>query len=325
LGSIKDCDEGQAFRNSRVSVLRNVLLAGSTNAWLRDRATRYGFVKRSVRRFMPGETIEEALGAARELKPQGITTILTKLGENLTAIEEAEEVTQHYLKVLDKAAASGLDAQVSVKPTQLGLDFDRGLCEQNIDRLLARAAERNNIIWIDMESSPYVDPTLDLFRRARSRSARVGVALQAYLYRTAADLEALLPLGCAIRIVKGAYLEKPSVAYPNKADVDENYYKLCLRLLATDAPTGTLVHIATHDVALTDRLIAQIEQRKLPDSRYEFAMLYGIQRAHQLRLARLGKPVRVLISYGEHWFPWYMRRLAERPANVWFVVKNLAG
>ena len=308
-----------------MSVIRKALLGLSTNAWVRDRATRYGFVKRSVRRFMPGETVEEAIAAARELQPQGITTILTKLGENLTAVEEAEDVTRHYLDVLDMVAASGLDAQVSIKPTQLGLDFDRGLCERNLDRLIARAEARDNIIWIDMESSPYVDRTLDLFRRARSRTSRVGVALQAYLNRTADDLDSLLPLGCAIRIVKGAYLEPPNVAYPNKADVDENFYRLCLKLLAADAPAGTLVHIATHDVALIDRIMVQIEQRKVPDSRYEFAMLYGIQRAQQLRLAKLGKRVRVLISYGEQWFPWYMRRLAERPANIWFVIKNIGG
>jgi proline dehydrogenase len=306
-----------------VSVIRKALLGLSTNAWVRDRATRYGFVKRSVRRFMPGETVEDAIAAARELQPQGITTILTKLGENLTAVEEAEDVTRHYLDVLDMVAASGLDAQVSIKPTQLGLDFDRGLCERNLDRLIARAEERDNIIWIDMESSPYVDRTLDLFRRTRARTSRVGVALQAYLHRTADDLDSLLPLGCAIRIVKGAYLEPPNVAYPNKPDVDENFYRLCLKLLAADAPAGTLVHIATHDVALTDRIMAQIEQRKVPDSRYEFAMLYGIQRAQQQRLAKLGKRVRVLISYGEQWFPWYMRRLAERPANIWFVIKNM--
>ena len=308
-----------------MSVIRKALLGLSTNAWVRDRATRYGFVKRSVRRFMPGETVEEAIAAARELQPQGITTILTKLGENLTAVEEAEDVTRHYLDVLDMVAASGLDAQVSIKPTQLGLDFDRGLCERNLDRLIARAEARDNIIWIDMESSPYVDRTLDLFRRARSRTSRVGVALQAYLNRTADDLDSLLPLGCAVRIVKGAYLEPPNVAYPNKADVDENFYRLCLKLLAADAPAGTLVHIATHDVALIDRIMVQIEQRKVPDSRYEFAMLYGIQRAQQLRLAKLGKRVRVLISYGEQWFPWYMRRLAERPANIWFVIKNIGG
>jgi proline dehydrogenase len=308
-----------------VSVLRKALLGVSTNAWVRDRATRYGFVKRSVRRFMPGETMEEALAAASELQKQGITTILTKLGENLSAIEEAEDVTQHYLEELDRIAAAGLDAQVSIKPTQLGLDFDRGLCERNLDRLIARAEERDNLIWIDMESSPYVDRTLDLYRRSRGRSARVGVALQAYLYRTAKDLESLLPLGCSIRIVKGAYLEPPTIAYPNKADVDENFYNLCLKLLDPGAPPGTLVHIATHDVPLTDRLIAEIERRKVPESRYEFAMLYGIQRGQQTRLARFGKRVRVLISYGEQWFPWYMRRLAERPANIWFVVKNLVG
>ena len=308
-----------------MSVIRKALLGLSTNAWVRDRATRYGFVKRSVRRFMPGETVQEAIAAARELQPQGITTILTKLGENLTAVEEAEDVTRHYLDVLDMVAASGLDAQVSIKPTQLGLDFDRGLCERNLDRLIARAEARDNIIWIDMESSPYVDRTLDLFRRTRARTSRVGLALQAYLYRTADDLDSLLPLGCAIRIVKGAYLEPPKVAYPNKAAVDENFYQLCMKLLAADAPAGTLVHIATHDVALIDRIMVQIEQRKVPDSRYEFAMLYGIQRAQQLRLAKLGKRVRVLISYGEQWFPWYMRRLAERPANIWFVIKNIGG
>ena len=307
-----------------MSVMRKIILAGSTNAWLRDHATQYGFVKRSVKRFWPGEHTEDALRAAGDLKPEGITTILTKLGENLTRAEEAEEVTQHYLDVLDKVAASGLDAQISIKPTQLGLDFDPSLCERNLDRLIVRAEARNNFVWIDMESSPYVDRTLDLYRRTRAKTRRVGVALQAYLYRTAKDVESLIPLGPAIRIVKGAYLEPPDIAYPRKADVDENFYKLCVRLLASDAQaSGTLLHIATHDVPLTDRLLAQIEREKVPQSAYEIAMLYGIQRLQQLRLARLGKRVRVLISYGDYWFPWYMRRLAERPANVWFVLKNM--
>jgi proline dehydrogenase len=307
-----------------MSVMRNVLLAGSTNVWLRDHATQYAFVKRSVKRFWPGEHIEDALRAAAELKPEGITTILTKLGENLARPEEAEEVTQHYLEVLDKVAASGLDAQISVKPTQLGLDFDRGLCERNLDRLVERAETRGNFVWIDMESSPYVDRTLDLYRRTRSRTSRIGVALQAYLYRTAKDVESLIPLGPAIRIVKGAYLEPANIAYPKKADVDENFYALCVRLLGAEAQrSGTLLHIATHDVALTDRLLSHIERDKVPASAYEVAMLYGIQRSQQLRLARLGKRIRVLISYGEYWFPWYMRRLAERPANVWFVLKNM--
>jgi proline dehydrogenase len=309
-----------------MSLMRKALLAASTNAWLRDHVTKYAFVRKSVTRFMPGERIEDALAAAQELKPIGITTILTKLGENLTKAEEFEEVTRHYLDVLDKVAAANLDAHISVKPTQLGLDLDRALCERNLDRLMERAEARNNFVWIDMEGSPYVDPTIDLFKRTRAKTARVGIALQAYLYRTPKDVEALIPLGPAIRIVKGAYLEPPSVAYPKKADVDEAFYTLCTRLMAADAQkAGALLHIATHDIALATRLTTYVEQHKVPKSAYEFAMLYGINRQQQLRLAGGGQRLRVLISYGEYWFPWYMRRLAERPANVWFVVKNMFG
>jgi proline dehydrogenase len=309
-----------------MSLMRNVLLAASTNAWLRERATKTAFVRRSVARFMPGEDLEDALRAARELVPQRITTILTKLGENLTNVEEAEEVTLHYLEVLDRIAASGLDAHISVKPTQLGLDLDPALCERNLDRLVQRAEARNNFVWIDMESSPYVEPTLALFKRTRAKTSRIGIALQAYLYRTAQDVESLIPLGAAIRMVKGAYLEPPTIAYPKKPDVDANFYRLCTRLLAEDARSaGGLLHVATHDTALADRLAAYIAQHDIPASAYEFAMLYGIQRGQQIRLSREGRRLRVLISYGEYWFPWYMRRLAERPANMWFVVRTLFG
>jgi proline dehydrogenase len=309
-----------------MSLMRKALLAGSTNPWLRDHATRYGFVRRSVSRFMPGETIEDALRAARELSADGITTILTQLGENLTTPAEAEDVTQHYLDVLDKVAASGLDAHISIKPTQLGLDLDRALCERNLQRVLERVEALGNFLWIDMESSAYVDPTLDLYRQARAKTTRIGIALQAYLYRTAHDVESLIPIGAAIRVVKGAYLEPPDIAFAKKEDTDENFFKLCTRLMSPQAQqAGVLVHIATHDVALLDRLTAWIGQHNVPRSAYELAMLYGIQRQQQLRLARQGRRLRVLISYGEHWFPWYMRRLAERPANVWFVLRNLGG
>jgi proline dehydrogenase len=309
-----------------LSVARSLLLAMSTNAWLRERATKTAFVRRSVSKFMPGERLEDAMEAAAEQQRQGIATIFTKLGENLTRIEEAEDVTQHYLTVLDKVSAAGLRAQISVKPTQLGLDHDKELCFRNLQRLVDRAAERDNLIWIDMESSPYVEPTLELFRRTRARSARIGIALQAYLYRTEQDVESLVALGAVIRIVKGAYLEPPSVAFPKKADVDENFYKLCCRLLAEDARrAGGLLHIATHDPVLADRLAAYVDQQKVPPSAYEYAMLYGIQRPLQQRLVRAGRPLRVLVAYGEYWFPWYMRRLAERPANVWFVIKNIFG
>jgi proline dehydrogenase len=309
-----------------MSLMRKTLLAASTNPWLRDHVTRWGFVRQSVTRFMPGERIEDALAAAKEQQKLGINTIFTRLGENLTREEEFEEVTQHYLEVIDKVADAGLDAHISVKPTQLGLDLDRALCERNMDRLLERADQRNNFLWIDMEGSPYVDPTLELFKRARARSPRVGIAIQAYLYRTPKDVEALIPIGPAIRIVKGAYLEPPDLAYPRKADVDQAFYTLCTRLMAADAQgSGTLLHIATHDIPLADRLIAFIKQNNVPQSAYEFAMLYGIQRGQQLRLAREGVRLRVLISYGEYWFPWYMRRLAERPANVWFVIRTMFG
>jgi proline dehydrogenase len=310
-----------------MSLMRKVLLAASTSAWLRERAMRRSFVRRSVSRFMPGERVDDALETAAVLERAGIRTIFTHLGENLARVEEAADVTAHYLAVLDRVAALGLNAQISVKPTQLGLDHDAALCQRNLDLLIDRAAERNNFVWIDMESSPYVDATLKLFRTSRARSDRVGVAIQAYLHRTAADVEALVPLGAAIRLVKGAYLEPPEVAFASKRDVDENFFRLACRLLQEDARTapGALLHIATHDVTLGDRLLAFIDERKVPASAYEFAMLYGIQRRQQQRLAAAGRPLRVLIAYGEYWFPWYMRRLAERPANLWFVVRNLAG
>jgi proline dehydrogenase len=307
-----------------MSVARRVLLALSTNRWLRERATRTEFVRRSVSTFMPGERLEDAMAAAAAQEQQGIGTIFTKLGENLTRVEDAEDVTVHYLDVLDKVSAAGLRAQISVKPTQLGLDLDRELCFRNLQRLVDRAGERGNFVWIDMESSPYVDPTLELFRRTRARSPRIGIALQAYLHRTKDDVESLVPLGAAIRLVKGAYLEPASVAMPKKSDVDESFYTLSCRLLAEDARTaGGLLHMATHDPVLVDRLSAFIDQQRVPKDAYEFAMLYGIQRPLQQRLVRGGRPLRVLVAYGEYWFAWYMRRLAERPANVWFVVKNV--
>jgi len=299
----------------------------STSTFLREQATRRAFVRRSVSAFMPGEKIEDAVAAAATLAPQKINTILTRLGEGVTKLDEAERVTEHYLDVLDKVKAAGLDAQISVKPTQLGLDLDAEHCQRNLDRICEKGERLGNVpVWIDMENSPYVDPTLKLFRKSRERYNGVGIAIQAYLFRSAKDVESLIPLGPAIRVVKGAYLEPPDVAYPKKADVDENFYALCTRLIKEDAQkTGTLLHIATHDVALADRLIAFIDQHKVPTSAYEFAMLYGIQRGQQQRLAQSGRRIRVLISYGEYWYPWYMRRLAERPANVTFVLKNLFG
>ncbi len=306
-----------------MGIARTILLAASTNSWLRDRATKTDFVRRSVSSFMPGERVEDAIDVALAQQTLGIHTILTRLGENLSRAEDAENVTRHYLDAFDRIASAGLRAQISVKPTQLGLDFDGDLCFHHLQRLVDRAVHSDNFVWIDMERSPYVDRTLDLFRRTRARSSRVGVALQACLYRTEADLESLLPLGAAIRLVKGAYLEPRSIAFPRKADVDANFYKLACRALDEGrARAGALLHIATHDQRLIDRLGTFIDDGAVPRGSYEYAMLYGIQRPRQEQLARAGRPLRVLISYGDDWFPWYMRRLAERPANVWFVVKH---
>jgi proline dehydrogenase len=307
-----------------MAVMRKALLAASSNAWLRARATKSPLVCRSVSRFMPGERVEDGIAAAARQQAQGITTMLTRLGENLTTAAAAEEVTRHYLDVLDRIAASGLDTQISVKPTQLGLDLDTDLCFRNLHCLIDRAAELNNFVWLDMESAGYVDRTLDLFRRARARSRRVGVALQAYLYRTARDVESLLPLGPSIRLVKGAYLESATVAYPKKADVDENYHTLACRILREqDRLADTLLQIATHDRRLIARLNGYIADHHVQPSGHEFAMLYGIQEKLQQQLLTSGRRLRVLISYGEQWFPWYMRRLAERPANMMFVLRNV--
>lgn len=309
-----------------MSVMRKALLWASTNAWLRERATRSAIVKRSVVKFMPGVRVEDAIEAAKKLKPQGINTILTRLGENIKNMDEAQEVFDHYVKVIDLVSAAGLDAQISIKPTQLGYDQNPEVCYNYCIRLLEKCEAVGLLFWLDMESSPYVEGTITLFKRLRAKSDKVGIALQAYLFRTAKDVEELVALGSAIRLVKGAYLEPASVAYPKKSDVDDHYFRLAARLLQDDnTRPGALLHIATHDLGIQARLQQVIAERKVAPSRYEFAMLFGIQTSRQQELGRAGERTRCLISYGEYWFPWYMRRLGERPANVWFVVKNVFG
>jgi proline dehydrogenase len=304
--------------------MRSVFLWASTNVWLRETAMKKAFVRRSVSKFMPGETIEDAIAAAKVLKPSGITTILTRLGENITRLEEADDVAAHYVRVIDLVKAAGLDAQVSVKPTQLGFDQDVEICFKHLAKLNDYAQAAGVFLWLDMESSKYVDGTIALYKRLRARTPKVGIAIQAYLHRTEKDLEPLVAMGSAIRMVKGAYLEPADVAMPQKSDVDANYFKLASRLLQPDAnKPGALLHIATHDIGLQQRLQQVISERKVPQDRYEFAMLFGIQTARQHELAKAGVRTRCLISYGEYWFPWYMRRLGERPANVGFVIKNM--
>jgi len=306
-------------------MMRGALLWASQNNWLRRRATRYAFVRRSVKRFMPGEEIADALAAARGLEEQGLGTVFTHLGENVSTADEAESVTRHYLEALDRVRAAGRHTELSVKLTHLGLDLGHELCQANIERII-QAAGAHSIVWIDMESSAYVDATLDLYRRLLGTYRNAGVCLQAYLYRTADDLASLLPLGPAIRLVKGAYLEPPQVAFPRKADVDENFFALARMLLSAEARgAGVRAVIATHDRKLIHRVEDLARAEDLGGKDFQFEMLYGIHPAEQLRLARNGWRSAVLISYGTFWFPWYMRRLAERPANVGFMIRNLWG
>ena len=303
-------------------MLRNTLLWASTSPFLAERLPRYGFVKRATRRFMPGEGLEDALRAARSLAENGIASTLTLLGENLTSATAADGVVEHSMTVLAAAEANGLDVEISVKPTQVGLDFGADATRTRIAKLV-RATE--STVWIDMEHSNYVDATLDIFKSIRSERVNVGLCLQSYLRRTEADLEALLPLDPSIRLVKGAYRESSEVAFAAKADVDRNFVKLTGRLLRARAQGGRgRPVIASHDPRMIGEAKRLAYELGLDKTEYEYGMLYGISTGEQERLARGGHGVRVLISYGSAWFPWYMRRLAERPANLWFVVKQLA-
>ena len=306
-------------------MLRNTLLWASTNPFLAKKLPTYRFVKRATKRFMPGEALDDALAEAARLREEGISTTVTLLGENINAPVEADDVLEHYLSALETVAAHGLDTEISVKLTQLGLDLGVEEARQRL-RSLVTAVDPESLVWVDMEASEYVDVTLDIFRSVREDHQNVGLCLQSYLRRTQADLEALLPLHPAIRLVKGAYKEPPEVAFPRKAEVDQNFIRLTSALLRArkEGRAGRPV-FGTHDPRMVGEANRMAHELELPKDAYEFAMLYGIQTEEQRRLARGGYGVRVLVSYGEAWFAWYMRRLAERPANVWFVVKQLVG
>jgi proline dehydrogenase len=307
-----------------MSVLRKVFLAGSQSRWLREQSTRRRFVRRAVSRFMPGETLDEALQAAAVLASKGLPAVLTRLGESVDEAAEADEVRLHYRGALERIAAASAGCEISVKPTQLGLDIDREGCFARLRDLVTHAHERGIFVWIDMEQSRYVDATLELCRRARAASPNVGVCVQAYLRRTRADLEALLPTGAGVRLVKGAYLEPAELAFPDKKDVDASFFDLAALLLGEPARrAGVRPVFGTHDARLIAAIRAHAAGLGLPPAACEFHLLYGIQRQEQERLVAAGARVRVLVSYGSYWFPWYMRRLAERPANALFVLRSL--
>lgn len=308
-----------------MSLARSLLLRASKSDWLASQMTRRAFSRRAVRRFMPGERLEDAVAAARTLAADRLGVVLTQLGEELTSLAEAEAVRDHYLGVFDRLAAAGLDGHVSVKPTQLGLTLSAGACQAHLLTLAARADATGFDLYVDMEDSSYVDRTLALYRTLRQRHERVGLAIQAYLRRTPADIEALLPLGPRIRLVKGAYMEPPEVAFPDKAEVDRAYFELGDRLLAHAARGECRLILGSHDLPLVGRLVEQARAHGTPDGQYEIHMLYGIRSEAQRQLAAEGRTVKTLISYGSAWFRWYMRRLAERPANVLFALKSVLG
>ncbi len=306
-----------------MGVLRSALLVGSENAWLRDHVSTMPFVRRAVRRFMPGERLEDALAATVELQGSGIGTVLTRLGENVRNVAAAEETARHYLTVARDVHARRLDTHISVKLTQLGLDVDAGRCRAHLHALADATRQEDVRLWIDMEQSSYVDRTLEM-RHALRDCPHAGVCLQAYLFRTPQDLAALIPLGGGIRLVKGAYREPSDIAYPRKSDVDDQYFALAQQVLSPTArAAGVRAVFGTHDRQLIERIVRHADTAGVARGQYEFHLLFGIQRGEQLRLTRDGHRVKVLISYGEQWFPWYMRRLAERPANLMFVAKSL--
>jgi proline dehydrogenase len=305
--------------------MRHLLLWMARNRFLKRWLPRIWFVRRATRRFMPGETVEEALDAAEFFRPLGIGILFTQLGENLTELSEAQAVADHYHDLLDKIAARGMDAEISVKPTQLGLDLDREAALRHFAGLADHAAQRKGILWLDMEGSAYVDATLDLYRSLKASHANVGICLQAYLRRTPADVHALLPLKPAIRLVKGAYDEPAAIAFRRRDEVSAAYQSLCVLMLPYAAKGELRLGMGTHDTALIERIAAHAAGVGIGKDAFEVEMLYGIRQDEQLRLAKEGYRVLALIAYGGAWYAWYMRRLAERPANVWFALRQIFG
>ncbi len=274
---------------------------------------------------MPGEDFDSALGAAIAFKSQGIGAVFTKLGENIKAVSEATAAVEHYEIVLKVAADAGVEPEISVKPTQFGLDFDPELAFANLNRLAESAARVKGFLWIDMEGSSYTDRTLDLYNRLHGRHPGVGICLQAYLYRTAADVFRLLPYKPSIRLVKGAYAEPADRAFPAKRDVDANYLALCALMLPDANRRRLRLVLGTHDIALIGHAARFADGIGMDRHQLEVHMLYGIRTAQQVKLAAEGYRVRDLIAYGDAWYGWYLRRLAERPANVLFVARQMLG
>ena len=302
--------------------VKEALLWASENPTLATRLPRLRSVKRTVARFMPGESADEAIDAATGLAAQGVPTSFTLLGEHITDLAQATAATGEYLRLLDRINEMGLDAEVSVKLTQLGYDLDLEHTRMQVQRLAERSAQIARTVWIDMESVGYVDGTLDIYESLLVDGHDVGLCMQAYLRRTWDDVQRLLPNRPSIRLVKGAYRESPEHVFTDHAVIDEAYLRLALHLAGDPEGRVRRTVLGTHDMPMVRR----VEHGLGPGGRdrFEVAMLYGIRTGDQLRLAREGYSIRTLISFGDHWYPWFMRRLAEKPVeNTLLALRNL--
>jgi proline dehydrogenase len=302
--------------------MRRLLLWMAGNSWLRRNLPRLWITRRAVRRFMPGETAADALAAAEKFHAQGTAVLFTLLGENLTHVEEADAHAQEYLELIGEVNRRGLDAEMSVKPTQLGYDLDQQRALDHLRRLCDAAAPRS--VWIDMEGSAYTEGTVALYEALKSSHANSGLCLQSYLKRTHSDVQRLLPLEPRVRLVKGAYAEPAAICYRSRREVDANYLALSVWMLEQLRNGQPLfLGLGTHDVELIRQVADYARSAGFEGIPFDVEMLYGIRADQQRRLLQEGYPVRVLIAYGRFWYPWYMRRLAERPANVIFAVRQL--
>jgi proline dehydrogenase len=286
-------------------------------------ATHWRFARRAAFRFVAGETIDDAITAIRELNAHGILATLDHLGENVENPDDARRAADDYLKALDAIGTGGVQSHVSVKLTALGLDLGDDLCRANVACILTKAKAIGAFVRIDMESADYTDRTLALYRSLRREFDNVGIVIQAYLYRSEADIVALCQEGAKVRLCKGAYQEPPAKAFPKKADVDASYVRLMKMLLSAEARAcGTRGAIATHDPKMIEATRQYAAEQLVPRDEFEFQMLHGIRRDLQQELAADGYTMRVYVPYGTEWYPYVMRRMAERPANLWFIVSN---
>jgi proline dehydrogenase len=301
---------------------KSIFYALSRSASLKRLASKYGMAHDDsfARRFIAGETVEVAIATARALQGRGMRLTLDYLGESVRTMDEATAATQEYVRLIDVIVASGIECNISLKLTQLGVDIDRATCVDNMRRILEPAQRHGFFVRIDMENSPYTDVTLEVFETLWQQQYRtLGIALQSALRRTEQDVRRMNALGARVRLVKGAYKEPASVAFQQKAEVDAAFVRL-MRLLLTD---GTYPAIATHDEAMIAATRDHATARDIPADRFEFQMLYGIRRDLQSALVAAGYRMRIYVPFGREWFPYFMRRLGERPANVGFVLRGI--